>query len=376
MRVDLKLESKIERSARVVQMEGIFDVPAAEKTAVEFHFDAPIEERPWQVGLIVGPSGAGKSSVARAMFPADAHVDGYEWPARGAVVDGFGKAGIRDITAALSSVGFSSPPAWVRPFAVLSNGEKFRATMARMLMDERPLVVLDEYSSVVDRQAAQVGSWALQKAVRANPGKQFVAVTCHYDVVDWLQPDWTLEPHVGRFTWRLLQRRPSVGLEVVRVAYPAWRWFAPHHYLTADLTRSARCFVGLVDGTPAAFAGVLPMPHAVARNLWGLSRVVVLPEFQGLGLGAGSFTTTIARIVASVGGSFGVVTSHPAMIHALARSTLWHMAHPPAFANKPGRRAAGLGYATTTRRRAASFRWRGGAFEAEADRRTARAMWN
>ena len=126
-RVDLTLESNVVRTGRVVQLEGMFDVPAAEKTRVEYHFDAPHDERPWNVGLIVGPSGAGKSSVARHLF-GDCIVSGYDWPPNKTIVDGFGDRPIRETTAALSSVGFSSPPNWLRPFHVLSNGEQFRAT--------------------------------------------------------------------------------------------------------------------------------------------------------------------------------------------------------------------------------------------------------
>ena len=77
-RVDLKLEVDVVRTAKVSQLEGIFDMPEKKRTAVDFHFDVPLEERPWQVGLIVGPSGGGKTSVARHLWP-DEYVTGYEW---------------------------------------------------------------------------------------------------------------------------------------------------------------------------------------------------------------------------------------------------------------------------------------------------------
>src|SRR5262249_46261186 len=154
-----KLEVELDRTPKVAQLEGIFDMPEKKLGAVEYHFDVPLEDRPWQVGLITGPSGAGKSSVARALF-GDARVSGYDWPPARSVVDSFGDMPIRDVTAALSSVGFSSPPAWVKPFRVLSNGEQFRATMARALVDLRPLVVIDEFTSVVDRTVARIGAHA------------------------------------------------------------------------------------------------------------------------------------------------------------------------------------------------------------------------
>jgi ABC-type ATPase with predicted acetyltransferase domain len=372
-RVDLTVNVDVTRSARVTQLEGLFDVPRTEQAAAEYHFDVPLDERPWQIGLITGPSGAGKSTVARHLF-GDAIVERYDWERGRAVIDGFGDLGIREITAALSSVGFSSPPSWLKPYAVLSNGEKFRSDLARAIVDERDLVVVDEFTSVVDRTVGRIGANAVAKAVRARPGKRFVAVTCHDDVTDWLQPDWVLEPHVGAFAWREVQRRPRVDLEIVRADYAAWAWFHPHHYLTANLHRSARCFVGLVDGRPACFAGVLPMPHPKRSDLCSLSRIVVLPDFQGLGLGAYSFVEAVARVAAANRKVMCVGTSHPALIGAWAKSPLWHMTRKPGFPGVEGKKStARIVQAHTAHRRVAHFQWRGGAFE---DLDLAKRIWN
>lgn len=375
MRVDLSMMVDVARSARVTQLEGMFDVPRTERAAAEYHFDAPLEERPWRVGLITGPSGAGKSSVARHLF-GDALVERYEWEPRRAIVDCFGDLGIREISAALSSVGFSSPPSWVKPYAVLSNGEKFRADLARAIVDPRELVAVDEFTSVVDRTVGRIGAHAVAKAIRAYPTKRFVAVTCHDDVTEWLQPDWVLEPHVGAFTWRSVQRRPVVHLEIVRAHYEAWRWFHPHHYLTADLNRSARCFVGLIDGRPAAFAGVLPFPHAKRGDLCSLSRVVVLPDFQGLGLGAYAFTEAIARIAYASGKVMCTHPSHPALVRTWAKSPLWHMTSKPGFQAAPSSTSKpNLKQQHASHRRVAHFQWRGGCFDDEESNHEARKMW-
>ena len=87
----------------------------------------------------------------------------------------------KEIVALLSAVGFASPPAWLRPFHVLSTGQQFRVTLALLLASESKRIVFDEYTSVVDRTVAQIGSAALAKTVRQR-GQQFVAVTCHEDV--------------------------------------------------------------------------------------------------------------------------------------------------------------------------------------------------
>jgi ATPase subunit of ABC transporter with duplicated ATPase domains len=129
MKVDVVRSSTIVRTARVLQLEGLFDVPPSAKSQERWTADLPLEDRDWSIGAIVGPSGAGKSTLARELF-GQAVVEGHDWPSDKSVVDGF-PAGmsIKDITALLSSVGFSSPPAWLRPFGVLSTGQQFRVML-------------------------------------------------------------------------------------------------------------------------------------------------------------------------------------------------------------------------------------------------------
>jgi len=64
-----------------------------------------------------------------------------------------------------------------------------RVDIARALVLEQDLIVFDEFTSVVDREVAQVSAFAISKAIRKSK-KRFIAVTCHYDVVNWLEPDW------------------------------------------------------------------------------------------------------------------------------------------------------------------------------------------
>jgi ABC-type ATPase with predicted acetyltransferase domain len=105
----------------------------------------------------------------------------------------------------LCSVGFASPPDWLKSYHCLSQGEKMRVDVARALCLDRSLVVFDEFTSVVDREIAKVSAFAISKAVRRS-SKQFVAVTCHYDVVDWLDPDWVFCTDTMEFS-----RKKEVG---------------------------------------------------------------------------------------------------------------------------------------------------------------------
>src|SRR5262249_34898072 len=154
---------------------------------------------------------------------------------------------------------------------------------ARLLAEAPELAVMDEYSSVVDRTVAQIGSAALAKVVRQR-GQRFIAVTCHDDVEAWLQPDWGYRPAGNAFTLWGLQRRPPIALDIVRCQAAAWRLFAAHPYLSHALHASAVCFLAVWRERPVAFSAWLPFvsPGPPTRRE---HRTVTLPDFQGVGIG-------------------------------------------------------------------------------------------
>lgn len=337
--VDVVIETPVSRSPRARQIEAIFDVPPQGKARIEFHGSAPIEERDWNVGLIVGPSGCGKSTLLRQLFGDPAPL---EWSGA-SVLDDFSSAlSVQEISEVCQAVGFNTIPAWLRPYAVLSNGEKFRVELGRRLIETDGGIVMDEFTSVVDRQVAQIGSHAVQKYVR-RAGKRFVAASCHYDIVDWLQPDWVLEPATMTFQWRALQRRPALECEIARVPWDVWRVFAPFHYLTADLHRSAKCFALFVGGRLAAFAGMMYRPHPKARDIWGLSRLVTLPDFQGLGL-AFVLSDRLAAAYKALRLRMHTYPAHPALVRAFDKSPVWALRKRPGeFSTRS--QSAGIGSA-------------------------------
>jgi len=338
MQLMIKRSVDVKATARVLQLSGLFDLPPSERSENTWTLALPIEEQPWQIGLVVGSSGSGKTTLAReawknAPFVTVGH--GYDWPDDKAVVDGFpAEHSIKDVTAALSSVGFSTPPAWLRPFRCLSTGEQFRATVARALLDPAPLVVIDEFTSVVDRTVAQIGSAAMAKAVRRVPGKQIVCVTCHADVEEWLCPDWTVEMPAGIFTRRSLRRRPPITLEIARVDHAAWHLFQHHHYLDTNLHRSAKCFVAFIQGRPAAFASALSAP---GRNggWWREHRTVCLPDFQGVGIG-NALSEFVGGVMKCLGKPYMSTTGNPAMIRHRAKSPNWKMVRKPSRTSLDG----------------------------------------
>lgn len=319
MKLDVTVETKLASSGRVKQISAMFDVPASDVSRLSWFADLPLDARSWSVGLIVGPSGSGKSTCLRALFGAPV---AFRWGAP-SVLDDFGKTyGVEAISAVCQAVGFNTIPAWLRPFKVLSVGEQFRASLARMLLEASgDPIVIDEFTSVVDRQVAKIGAHAVQKHIRAS-SRRLVAATCHGDVEDWLQPDWVFEPATMTFRWREVQRRPALAAVVQRVPRSAWGLFAPFHYLTHVLHRAAACYGLFVDGQLVTFAGTLHRPHARVRDVTGVSRLVTLPDWQGLGLGP-RLIDLLGAWHAAIGHRLHIGTSAFAFVRGLARSTSW-----------------------------------------------------
>jgi len=359
MKTTIKVSSEVVQSPRVLQVSGIFDVPATERSELTWDVELPIEDRPWHIGLIVGPSGCGKSTIAKNFWPEQV-AQTFAWDPKRSLLDSFpAELGVKDLVAILSSVGFSSPPSWLRPFHVLSNGEQWRATMARVLAENREgLSVIDEYTSVVDRTVARIGSTAISKAVRRR-GQYLVCVTCHEDVEPWLDPDWVYRPAEKTFAWRELQRRPPIRLTINRVHHSLWQrgGFAQHHYLTHELNKAAACFCAFYEGRPVAFDAWLPFFGKLKdeRPARRGHRTVCLPDYQGVGIGAALFNF-VAQMWAGLGYRAFSGTAHPAEIASRLRNPNWRMTRAPGMTAR--------GHHTIDKKRAsnrlmASFEWVG-----------------
>jgi GNAT superfamily N-acetyltransferase len=267
--------------------------------------------------------------------------DGADWPTDRAVVDCFGELPVRKVVDLFTAVGFGSPPSWVKPYNVLSNGERFRCDLARALAAEGgvlraegqnqnagpphsapslPLTVFDEFTSVVDRNVAKVCSAAIAKGIRhEHLPCRFIAVTCHYDVAEWLEPDWVLDMATCELSRRRL-RRPPIELEIHRCRPAAWQLFKRHHYLSGSLPAAARCYLTTWNGVPVNFCATVPV--ITKKNHRRFTRIVTLPDFQGIGIGMRA-VTAVAELHRSEGHRINVTSSHPALIRHCRNSPLW-----------------------------------------------------
>lgn len=188
--------SNYDKTFRNESVKGQFELKV-ETIEERFSGNIDIEDKEWQVGIIVGSSGSGKSTIARQVF-SEQYIDNIEY-GNNSVLDEMPKnKTTEEITSVFNSVGFATVWSWLKPYSVLSNGEKMRVDLAKEILSDKELIVFDEFTSVVDRTIAKTASFAIQKAVRKT-NKKFVAVSCHYDIIDWLEPDWIYDTDKKEF---------------------------------------------------------------------------------------------------------------------------------------------------------------------------------
>ena len=281
----------------------------------------------WNIGVVVGASGSGKTSIGKQIFGENKIADlSSGWSDKPIIDDIAPNGDFNKVTGLLASVGLGDVPAWLRPFRVLSNGEQFRAGLARLICEQPSEIVVDEFTSVIDRQIAKIGAQAFQKAWRReNPKGKVVLLTPHYDILDWLQPDWVIDTSKKSFERGYLRRRPKIELEIRKTNGSCWRYFKPHYYLDLPMPIAAEYFVGLVDGELACHLAVSPWFHL---NGYRATRLVTMPEWQGAGVGT-RFLNAIAQYHADGHGRKNKKlptyfhTSHPQLCAALRRSDKW-----------------------------------------------------
>lgn len=323
--ITLTNSCQVSNSYRACRVRSLFNVTDKAAGTFDLSCSLPEDENDWKIGLIVGPSGSGKSSIGKAMWKGTAYHRRFRWTSAPIIDDIAPEQCFDDVAAALSSVGLGSVPSWLRPHAILSSGEKFRAELARLLLSRRRRLVVDEFTSVVDRQVARIGAAAFAKAWRRKERAQVVLLSCHRDIVEWLCPDWLLDTEDYSFRRGGLQRRPQIKISVHQTNWRPWPFFERHHYLTLPLMIGATNYVATHAGEPVA--------HVAVSTTCGLKsarmcRLVVMPEWQGVGV-ALKFVNWIASQWLAGNNRYSKPmttifhTSHPGLSAGLRRCGAW-----------------------------------------------------
>ena len=135
----------------------------------------------FSIGLIVGKSGSGKTTLLKQFGEEKT----TEWKPNKAIVSHFNS--YEEAEERLLASGLASIPSWLKPYSVLSNGEKHRAVISRTLGSD---MVVDEFVSYVDDKAALGLCNSIQRYIRKKDFKNIVFASLNKSLIEYLQPDW------------------------------------------------------------------------------------------------------------------------------------------------------------------------------------------
>lgn len=295
------LKSNIEIDNIAKKASCIFDYEFSGETVLNIKI--PEFPTDFSIGLIVGSSGSGKSTILKQF----GEPKEFSWDNSKGIISNFESYEIA--LDKLGACGLNSVPSWFKPYNVLSNGEKFRVDLALKLNNNN---VVDEFTSVVNRSVAISTSISVEKYIRKNNIKNIVFASCHYDIIDYLNPDWIYDTDKQQFISRGLARRPKIELDIISCKKSAWDMFKNHHYLSQDIHNGATCYMALMNDIPVAFASLLSLPGRDVKNAWREHRVCVLPDYQGMGVG-NAFSEYLGEEYTKIGRRYFCKTSNPRM---------------------------------------------------------------
>ncbi|CAE8589794.1 unnamed protein product [Polarella glacialis] len=346
------VRSRFDYSAAQVQVLQLPAVPARLLRA----------DAVFAVGLLLGPSGTGKTTGLRAFQETLRSSCEATVPERSPTASREDQSNRAKL---LQWLGLREGLA-ERPVETLSSGERHICTVAEALLQAAAgTAVVDELGSTLDSKARARLCRGLRRALSGEdriPGlaSRLVAATLHGDVAKWLLADWVLDTASGLLWERSDEgvsksmdnnfdvddpvtdevvgvscgfRHPTVPLEVQALSSVdrsrAWRRFERHHYLSSELSPASECFQVSWGSEPVAFAAVLPREGRNGSSDVREHRLVVLPDFQGLGIGMG-LSEFLAEHALSTG-FFGCKppqqyfssTAHAHLGAARARSSRW-----------------------------------------------------
>lgn len=268
----------------------------------------------FSIGLIAGSSGSGKSSILKNVFGEEEKIQWEDGKSIASHFESYDEAVER-----FGAVGLNSIPTWLKPYNVLSNGEKFRADMSRKLKD---YAVIDEFTSVVNRECAISCSISISKYINKKHLKNIVFCSCHDDIIPYLNPSWVYNTDTCEFYSGRYLRQPRINIEINNCRTEAWNMFKQHHYLSGDLNKASSCYVASMNNEIVAFVSILPLPSGSLKHAFREHRVVVLPDYQGMGIG-NKLSEAIGQAYIEKGCRYFAKTSNPRMGVHRDNSRLW-----------------------------------------------------
>ena len=321
----VNLQSDLPNSFRCQKAANSVNLDVAKKSIHRLEVKADLKTK-FNVGLIIGSSGSGKTTLAKSIYGDNCMMECIDLkkPVIDQLPDNYS---YDECAAALTGMGLTSIPCWLRPAYTLSTGQRARAEASLRLANIGAApVVVDEWTSTVDRAVAKVMSHCIQKHAR-RIDKTVVLVSCHRDVIDWLNPDWVIDCNDQTYN----DRRSMVGshkrsdrlrLDIRECKRSTWKYFSKYHYLSETMPAGKVFTFGLYNGEDQVGFTCFANYSWKDNKQMHSNRVVIHPDYVGLGLGI-KLATEASEIMVSRGYTVRAKFASIAMFKARRKHAQW-----------------------------------------------------
>ena len=268
---------------------------------------------------ITGDSGSGKSVLLRAIKQdlgaeaidvADVRIDASK-----PLIETVGST-VEEGLNLLSKVGLNDAFLFLRTYDQLSDGQKYRYKIAKLMESGAQFWILDEFAATLDRDTAKIVGFNLQKCARAR-GKMVLAATTHTDLAEDLAPSVHVHKRFGKeILVTYLSRNGALGecslvqeMRVEPASTAEWHALAAFHYRSHRIPAPRKIFcLKRGDELCGVIVYSYPPPTCFGRRLMlrkmgmkelnvlvsNISRVVVHPKYRSIGLGSKLIRETLS----------------------------------------------------------------------------------
>lgn len=327
--LEVLLESPVDKSFRCKLAADSLDIDVNKKSRHHLKIENVNVPEDWSIGVIYGASGSGKTTLAKKMF-GDAVFDSplkLDVPIINQLPEEFP---YEECARLLNGIGLNSVPCWIRPVYTLSNGQKARAEAVLLMCQDKEIICIDEWTSVVDRTVAKAMSHCIQKFSRGQK-KKIILLSCHYDIIEWVKPDWVIDCNKQEFCLPkskdfFFEKRDTIKIDIRPVDKRTWKYFSKYHYLSEKLPQGLIYCFGVYIGENQigfqCFANYVPRVKG-KQKIFHSNRTVIHPDYQGFGIGIKVINETSKFMVENYGYKIMAKFSSTPVYKAMIKQMDW-----------------------------------------------------
>ncbi|MEM0314044.1 MAG: ATP-binding cassette domain-containing protein, partial [Candidatus Bathyarchaeia archaeon] len=302
-----------EPTDRVVEVAEAFGLGSDKWEKFVIYDNVELKIGPTDIVYITGDSGSGKSVLLKALEKdirqdlglTCINIAEIKPDPNKPLIETVGKS-LEEALELLSRVGLNDAFLFLRTYEQLSDGQKYRYKIAKMIESQAQFWIMDEFAATLDRDTAKIVAFNLQKLARRQ-GKAVIAATTHTDLFEDLNPSVHIHKRFGKeITVKYYSNVPTRECSLVKEmrieegSVKDWQQLAGFHYRSHKIAGPRKIF-RLVRGEelcgvivycyppPTAFGRRLVLPKMTMKELNEklsiISRVVVHPKYRTIGLG-------------------------------------------------------------------------------------------